>query len=140
MPTPPSTIIPLPVPGLAADPPARRVERVRVFMTGLTVQAQIGLYARERGRRQPLVIDVEAEIEPRRIAEPDETVNYEHFAAKARKLADQGHVDLVETFAERYADLLLDHPRVLSVRVRVDKPEALGDQASVGVELIVTKA
>ncbi len=125
---------------LAAETPARRVERVRVFMNGLTVQAEIGLYARERGRRQPLVIDVEAEIEPRRIADPDETVNYEHFAAKARQLADSGHIDLVETFAERFADALLDHPRVMRVTVRVEKPEALGEHASVGVQLIVTKA
>ena len=137
--TPPSPAKPAVI-ALAAETPARRVEALRVFMTGLTVQAEIGLYARERGRRQPLVIAVEAEVEPRRVSDPDETVNYETFAARARKLADSGHVDLVETFAQRLADLLLDHPRVMRVRVRVDKPEALGDAAQVGCELILTKA
>ena len=124
---------------LAVDQPQRRVERLHVFMQRLTVRAEIGLYARERGRRQPLVLSVDAEIEPQRVSEPDQTVNYEHFAAKARALADAGHVDLVETFAERYADLLLDHPRVMRVTVRVEKPEALGTDADVGVEVTLSK-
>ncbi len=124
---------------LAVEQPQRRVERLHVFLQRLTVQAEIGLYARERGRRQPLVLSVDAEIEPQRVSEPDQTVNYEHFAAKARALADAGHVDLVETFAERYADLLLDHPRVLRVTVRVEKPEALGTDAEVGVEVTLSK-
>ena len=124
---------------LAVDQPQRRVERLSVFMHRLTVQAEIGLYARERGRRQPLVLSVEAEIEAQRVAEPDQTVNYEHFATKARALADAGHVDLVETFAERYADLLLDDPRVRRVTVRVEKPEALGTDADVGVEITLAK-
>jgi dihydroneopterin aldolase len=108
-------------------------------MNRLTVQAEIGLYARERGRRQPLILSVAAEIEPQRVSDPDQTVNYEHFAAKARALADSGHVDLVETFAERYADLLLAHPRVRRVTVRVEKPEALGTDAEVGVELTLAR-
>jgi dihydroneopterin aldolase len=124
---------------LAVDQGQHRVERLSVFMNHLTVQAEIGLYARERGRRQPLVVSVAAEIEPQRVSDPDQTVNYEHFAAKARALADAGHVDLVETFAERYADLLLDHPRVRRVTVRVEKPEALGTDAEVGVEVTLTK-
>ncbi len=124
---------------LAVDQPPRRVERLSVFLHRLTVQAEIGLYAREKGRRQPLILSVEAEIEAQRISEPDQTVNYEHFAAKARDLADAGHVDLVETFAERYADLLLDHPRVRRVTVRVEKPEALGPDADVGVEITLAK-
>ena len=124
---------------LAVDQPQRRVERLSVFMHRLTVQAEIGLYARERGRRQPLILSVDAEIEAQRVSEPDQTVNYEHFATKARALAEAGHVDLVETFAERYADLLLDHPRILRVTVRVEKPEALGTDADVGVEVTLAK-
>ena len=48
-------------------------------------------------------------------------------------------MDLVETFAERYADLLLDDPRVRRVTVRVEKPEALGTDADVGVEITLAK-
>lgn len=117
-----------------------RVERLRVFMRGLTVQAEIGLYARERGRRQPLIIDAEAELEPRHVHHVGETLNYEAMVSKARALADGGHIDLVETFATRLAEQLLEHPLATRVTVRIEKPEALGDAALAGVEIIVTKA
>lgn len=109
-------------------------------MKGLTVQAEIGIYPRERGCRQPLVIDVDAEIEPRPVHSTEDTLNYERFAAEARALADGGHIDLVETFAERLAHRLLDHPIVLKVSVRVEKPGARDGAAEVGVEVTVTKA
>jgi dihydroneopterin aldolase len=125
---------------LAAKAPALKIERTVVFMRGLTVQAQIGIYPHEYGRTQPLVIDAEAVVEPRQVHSVKDTVNYESLAAKARQLADSGHIDLVETFAERFAAACLDNPLIQRITVRVEKPEALGDAARVGVELIVTKA
>ncbi len=125
---------------LATDVSAVHVEALRVFMRGLTVQAEIGLYAHERGRRQPLIVDIEAELEPRRVHHVGDTLNYETMVAGARALADSGHIDLVETFATRLAEDLLSHPLARRIRVRVEKPEALGDAALAGVELIVTKA
>jgi dihydroneopterin aldolase len=125
---------------LSVAPRTRRIEAMRVFMRGLRVEAEIGVYGHEHGRRQPLVVDVEAELEPRPARTVHETVNYESFAAKARKLADGGHIDLVETFAERLAGDILDHPLVTRVTVRIEKPEALGEDAEVGVFLTMTKA
>jgi dihydroneopterin aldolase len=118
----------------------RRIEAICVFMRGLTVEAEIGVYGHEHGRRQPLTLDIEAELEPRSARSVHDTVNYESFAAKARKLAESGHIELVETFAERLAGEILDHPLVRKVTVRVEKPEALGDSAEVGVVLTMTKA
>ncbi len=129
-----------PMLSLATDVSAVHVEALRVFMRGLTVQAEIGLYAHERGRRQPLIVDIEAELEPRRVHHVGDTLNYETMVAGARALADSGHIDLVETFATRLAEDLLSHPLARRIRVRVEKPEALGDAALAGVELIVTKA
>lgn len=133
-------IAPTPTTTPRADLSGRRVEQLRLFMKGLTVQAEIGLYARERGIRQPLVIDVEAEIEPRLVQSTEDTLNYERFAAEARALADGGHIELVETFAERLANRLLDHPIVLRVTVRVEKPGARDGAAEVGIEVCITKA
>ena len=62
-------------------------------------------------------------------------MNYETLAEKARALAAFGHIELVETFAERLATVCLDHPRAVSVRVRVRKPEAINGADAAGVEL-----
>ena len=43
---------------------------------------------------------------------------YENVIVKVRELATAGHVNLVETLAERLADLCLSEPGVQSVKVR----------------------
>ena len=95
-----------------SDPPIR-TDFLSVFVEGLALDAEIGLYDHERGRTQPLSVDVELQLTPVTAHGIHGTVNYETLAAKARALAASGHVELVETFAERLAAACLDHPRAL---------------------------
>jgi len=114
------------------------VSGLAVFLRGLIVDAEIGVYAHERGRRQPLRIDVEAKLDPRPVYGITDTLNYEVIANAARDLAAQGHIDLVETYAQRLAAACLEHPLVWEVRVYVEKPEAL-EGAMAGVEVIARR-
>lgn len=109
-----------------------------VFMRGLTVEAEIGLYAHEQGRTQPLRVEVEARVKSGQVEGLKDTVNYELFAEAARRLAAQGHIGLVETYAQDLAAACLEHPLIQSVRVRVEKPEALPG-AVAGVEVVAGK-
>ena len=120
--------------------PAIRMDGFKVFVRGLLVQAEIGLYPHERGRVQPLVIDVELELTPAPVGGIADTVNYETLADYAAALAGEGHVDLVETFAERLAQGCLENPRVFRARVRVEKPQALERAQAAGVEIVVARA
>ena len=110
-----------------------------VFMRDLTVEAEIGLYAHEFGRRQPLRVQVEATLAPKPIEGLADTLNYENLAADARRIAAEGHIDLVETYAQRLAAACLKHALVRRIRVRVEKPEAL-QGAVAGVEVIAERA
>ena len=115
-----------------------------VFVEGLALQAEIGLYDHERGRTQPLSVDIELRLSPAPASDQKAhgihgTVNYETLAEKARALAASGHIELVETFAERLAADCLAHPRALGVRVRVRKPEAIAGAQAAGVELTAAK-
>ncbi len=129
-----------PDPASPLAPPAPSVLSAKVFVRGLRIEAEIGVHAHERGRRQPLIIDVELRIAPpaagwRSIGE---TINYERVAQHARALAGAGHIALVETFAWRLARACLAEPRVLTARVRVEKPQALAPVAdAAGVEIVL---
>ena len=46
-----------------------------------------------------------------------------------------GHINLVETLAERIADFCLSDRRVAAARVRVEKSGAVVEAAGVGVEI-----
>ena len=113
----------------------------KVFVTGLKVQAQIGVYRHEIGRVQPLIVDVELDVPTSGSDRLAETVNYETILLAAQQLAAEGHIDLVETFAHRLAGRCLADPRVTRARVRIEKPLALApDAVGAGVEIVVARS
>ena len=124
-----------------ADAHAGRVEITKVFVRGLKLEAEIGVYDHEHGRRQPLVIDVELDIESGAWAHLADTINYEVIAQKAKAAADTGHFKLVEGFAECLGRACLEDVRVTRARVRVEKPWALAPQAeAAGAEIVLVRA
>lgn len=120
------------------DAPGGPRPPARIFVRGLAIEAEIGLYAHERGAPQPLVVDVELEVAGEVWRSIHETVNYERVGEHARAIAASGHILLVETFAWRLAKACLAEPRVLSARVRVEKPLALAP-ATAGVEVTLRR-
>lgn len=126
------------------EPPAPetqgRVVMTKIFVTGLKVEAQIGVYSHEKGKAQPLVVDVELDVSTAGAARLADTVNYETIGTSARAIAAEGHIQLVEYFAERLARACLADPRVMRARVRVEKPLALAPHAAAaGVEITVVR-
>jgi dihydroneopterin aldolase len=121
--------------------PTFHLSAAQVFVRGLRVDARIGVHDHERELEQPLVIDVSLETTVVGATELAQTVNYEMVVQAARGLAAQGHVLLVETFAERLARRLLDGDRrIVGVTVRIEKPLALAPAAeAAGVELRLTR-
>jgi len=114
--------------------------RHKVFVRGLEVQAEIGLYAHEHGVRQPLVCDVEMEVEAWGAEVLAETVNYERVRDLAKSVTAAGHWKLVESFAQKLGEALMQNPRILTCRVRVEKPTALRpDAAAAGVEITLAR-
>jgi dihydroneopterin aldolase len=119
---------------------APRITRATVFVRALRIDAEIGIYDQEHGRTQPLICDVELLLNAHAFEHIADTINYETIVAKAQAIAAQGHLKLVETFAERLALACLDDPRVSRVKVRVEKPEALAPHAqAAGVELVLER-
>ncbi|MBW3558166.1 MAG: dihydroneopterin aldolase [Proteobacteria bacterium] len=111
----------------------------RVFVHGLRLEAAIGVHAHEHGRTQPLLVDVELDAELELDMGLDSTINYETVVAAAAAVLADGHLQLVETFADRLARACLDDARVRRVRVRAEKPEALAQAAGAGFELVLER-
>ena len=112
--------------------------RTTVFLTGLRVEAEVGVFAHERGLRRPLDIDMAVTLDPSVRAAEDklaETLDYDALAAAARAVVADAHIHLVETVAEQIADRLLADARVIAVKVRVEKPGAVAGAKVAGVEI-----
>ena len=123
------------VPSAAAGTPA---PTRRMFVRDLVLDCLIGVHRYERDGRQRVRINLTLDVLETGPAERDrlaDVVNYDTLVVRIRALAAAGHVNLVETFAERVAAICLDDPRVRRAAVRVEKLDVFDDTESVGVEI-----
>lgn len=109
-----------------------------VFLRDMMLQLSIGVYAHEHVATQRVRINVDLGVIEDRSDETDRiarVVDYEALAQRVRDLATSGHVQLVETLAERIAQDCLRDERIRSARVRVEKLDVFADMCAAGVEV-----
>lgn len=109
-----------------------------VFVRDLMLDAVIGIYDEEKVAPQRVRANLDLAVleDNAPLADNyDNVVCYEQIVKKVRSIAADGHVNLVETLAERFAEICLQDPRVRSCRVRVEKMDVFSDTLSVGVEI-----
>jgi dihydroneopterin aldolase len=114
-----------------------------VFVRDLVMTASIGIYPHEHTASQrvrinvDLGVDDEAERAGLSVGADDlgRVVDYEKVVVKVRAVVSAGHTKLVETMAERIAEICLADQRVRTARIRVEKLDVFDDVASVGVEV-----
>jgi len=116
---------------------ARRSIR-HVFVRDLVLDAQIGVHRHEKQGPQSVRLNIDLSVLESDAPLNDSLANavcYEQVVAKVEALVAAGHINLVETLAERIAAGCLEDTRVIAARIRVEKLNALPNAASVGVEI-----
>jgi 7,8-dihydroneopterin aldolase/epimerase/oxygenase len=112
----------------------------RVFIHDLVLAAEIGAHRHERGASQRVRINVDLLVREDGPIEDDlrNVVCYDEIATGIRAIVGAGHLNLVETLAERIAAMCLADARVRQARVRVEKLDVYADAGAVGVEVLRT--
>ena len=99
----------------------------RITLTGLRVQGHHGVFDFERENGQVFVVDVTAWLDLSAASSADDlarTVNYGELAEEVTDAVATSPVDLIETVAERVANVVLAHEVVTLTEVTVHKPQA----------------
>ncbi|MCK9529217.1 MAG: dihydroneopterin aldolase [Gammaproteobacteria bacterium] len=107
-----------------------------IYLTDLRVETVIGIFDWERRIRQTVSIDLEMAADIRRAAATDsieDTLNYKAVAKRLIAFVEGSEFQLVETLAERIAQILLEEFNVPWVRVRLNKRGAVRFAQDVGV-------
>lgn len=99
----------------------------RITLTGLRIQAHHGVFDFERENGQMFVVDVMAWLDLSAASGSDDlarTVHYGELAEEVAEAVATSPVDLIETVAERVANVVLAHEAVTVTEVTVHKPQA----------------
>ena len=108
----------------------------KIFLRQLEVQAIIGIWDWEREIRQKVSIDLEMATDIRKAAASDsidDTLNYKNVAKRLIAFVSDSRFQLVETLAERIAEIVVTEFAVPWVKVTVNKPGAIRGSKDVGI-------
>jgi dihydroneopterin aldolase len=116
----------------------RQTDRLdKIFVRDLVLPCRIGAFDEEKAGKQRVRFTVELWLYPARERNNDDVarvVSYDRIVEAIRAVTGGGHINLVETLAERIAAKCLTHRRAARVRVAVEKLDRL-EGASLGVEI-----
>ncbi|WP_339515691.1 dihydroneopterin aldolase [Pseudomonas sp. RL_15y_Pfl2_60] len=111
----------------------------RVFIEGLEVDTVIGAYDWERTIRQCLRLDLQLGWDNKPAAADDDldkALDYAKLSERVQTFASEASFILVETFAERLAEMLMSEFQIPWLRLKLTKPGAVpAALGGVGVEI-----
>ncbi len=110
----------------------------QIFIKDLLVRGIIGINDWEREKPQDILINIIISADLTKAGDTDDisySINYRTIAKKAQSRAETAQRLTVEALAADIANICLEEPGVLKVRVKVEKPNAVRFARSVGVEV-----
>jgi 7,8-dihydroneopterin aldolase/epimerase/oxygenase len=110
---------------------------------GIECYGHHGVFEHEKRQGQSFVVDLTLGVDTAPAAASDDlrdTVDYGSLVASVKQAVEADPVDLIETLAQRLADVCLRDGRVEWARITVHKPEAPIDATFGDVTLTVTRS
>lgn len=107
-----------------------------VFIEDLRVETVIGIYDWERKIRQTVALDLEMAFDntvPAASDRIDDTLDYKRVSKRLIAFVGESHFELVETLAERCAEIVMREFGVPWLRLKLSKPGAVTGSKAVGV-------
>lgn len=111
-------------------------------VTGIECFGHHGVFDFERREGQVFLVDLALGIDTAPAAASDDlhdTVDYGNLVGRVRSAVERDPVDLIETLAQRIADVCLLDDRVEWARVAVHKPDAPIEATFADVVLTITR-
>lgn len=107
-----------------------------IYLSDLKIDTVIGIYDWERRITQTVSFDLEMATDIRKAAASDtieDTLDYKSVAKRLIQFVSESEFQLVETLAERVAEIILSEFNVPWVRVRLNKKGAVRHASGVGI-------
>ena len=109
-----------------------------VFIEDLRIETTIGIYDWEKKIRQTVALDLEMAFDnhvPAGSDRIDDTLDYKAVSKRLIAFVESSKFELVETLAERCAEIVMQEFDVAWLRLKLSKPGAVTGAKSVGVRI-----
>ena len=116
--------------------------RRTVFIKDFIIQEIIGIHEHEKTKKQKIKFNIVLDVD--QSAVPNEKdiksiVDYEKITNKLENLVKNKKYNFLESLAEDSFKEIFEDKRIDSVTIKIEKPEAIKNARSVGVEVFKTR-
>ena len=113
-----------------------------VFIKDFVIQEIIGIHNYEKTKKQEIKFNIVIDVNQSSV--PDERdiksiVDYEKITNKLESLSKSKKYNFLESLAEDSFKEIFEDKRINSVTIKIEKPEAIKNAKSVGVEVFKTR-
>ena len=113
-----------------------------VFIKDFIIEEIIGFYKHEKEKKQKIIFNIVLDIDQNSL--PDEKdiksiVDYEKITNKLEILTKSKKYNFLESLAEDSFKEIFEDKRINSVTIKIEKPEAIKNADSVGIEVFKTR-
>ena len=109
-----------------------------IFVRDLRIDMHVGIYAHEKGHKQPVLINADICLDHSiRWTKDDirQTLSYEEIDSRIQKASEKQHFNLHETFLEHIANDFLSMDIVHGINIEIEKPSIMKNAKSAGVRI-----
>ena len=124
--------------------PAKGKSSIRrtVFIKDFIIEEIIGIHKHEKIKKQKIKFNIVLNVNQSSV--PDEKdiksiVDYEKITNKLKNLTKSKKYNFLESLAEDSFKEIFEDKRINSVTIKIEKPEAIKNAKSVGVEVFKTR-
>ena len=114
-----------------------------VLIKDFVINEIIGIHKHEKINKQKIIFNIVIEVNQSTL--PNETdissiVDYEKITNKLESLAKYKNYNFLESLAEDSFKEIFEDKRIDSIKIKIEKPEAIENAKSVGVEIFKSRS
>mgnify|MGYP006230650307 FL=1 len=122
--------------------PKKNTIKRTVLIKDFHIKEIIGIHKHERINKQKIIFNIIIDVNQETL--PDENslssiVDYEKITNKLKNLAKNKSYNFLESLAEDSFSEIFKDKRINSVKIKIEKPDAISNAKSVGVEVFKSR-
>ena len=113
-----------------------------VFIKDFIIQEIIGIHDHEKTKKQKIKFNIVLDVNQSTVPNEKDIksiVDYEKITNKLENLARDKNYNFLESLAEDSFKEIFEDKRISSVKIKIEKPDAIKNADSVGVEIFKTR-
>ena len=123
--------------------PAKNTTKRTIFIKDFIIHEIIGIHDHEKEKKQKIkfniVIDVNQNTLPNE-KDLKSIINYEKITKKLENLVKNKKYNFLESLAEDSFVEIFEDKRISSVKIKIEKPDAIKNASSAGVEIFKSRS